>query len=88
MGAKYSHKVWKQFAHTFEKSDSRPRMYISMQDLYATIVCSNLCFLLCLKHSATGKMTRPTIVSFCGFHEKVTLTCATSGIGGDPCIGN
>ena len=68
------HRVWEQFAHDFEKSNIRPKVHILIQDLYATIVCSSLCFLLRLKQSATGKMTRPTIGSFHGFHEKVTST--------------
>ena len=39
MRAKYSHKVWEQFAHTFEKSEFGPEMYILIHELYASIAC-------------------------------------------------
>ena len=74
MRAKYSHEVWEQFAHTFEKYDVSLKMYVMIHDLYGNVLCQNLDFLLCLKQSATGKMTVLTVGSFHGFHEKVTLT--------------
>ena len=74
MRAKYSHKVWERFAHTFENFDFRRQMYTLRHNLYANVLCRNPGFLPCLKQSATGKMTILTVGSFHGFHEKVTLT--------------
>ena len=73
-GAKYSHRVWERFAHTFEESDFSPKMFALIHDLYANVLFQNLCFILCLKQSATGKMTVLTVGSFHGVHETVTLT--------------
>ena len=75
MRVKYFYKVWEQFAHTFEKSSVSPNPYILIHDLHASIVCWNRCFLVCLRESATGKMTVLTVGSFHGFHEKIILTC-------------
>ena len=44
-------------------------MITLMQYLWTTIVCSSLCFLLCSKQSATGKMSGLTMGSFHGFHK-------------------
>ena len=74
MRAKYSHKVWERFAHTFENFDFRRKMYTLRHNLYANVLYRNLCFIICLKQSATGKMTVLTMGSCHVFYEKVTLT--------------
>ena len=71
-GAKYSHKMWEQFAHTFEKSDLWLKVYILIHDLYATIVCWNLCFpMFETKCYRQNDCTDHGIISW--FSEKVTL---------------
>ena len=74
MRAKYSDKVWEQFAYTFEKSDFwNAAIHFDAKFVCYCCVLKSL-LLSCPKQSSTSKMTVVIVGSFHGFHEQITLT--------------
>ena len=70
-GAKHSHGMWEQFAHTFEKSDFWLNMRVFWYTIFVWRQFWKLHFLVCVWRSAVGKMTVLTIGSYQGFVKNI-----------------